>query len=336
MEEVLTYYRQHGYPHLSLTDSDIQQAFLALLRTSDTFDPGVLGQNMVGLTLANFYHPEMLGVRCRNFMTPLEVFNDDTLLREAILKRIRLGSHLKPWGIRKILASMRRTQRVSNFRPASAKFVYEFFKPKLTVDFSAGWGGRLLGALAAGVPYVGIDPSTVALANNQRMLDKLRELFPDRTFEAELVCECAEDVLGQGRWRPDLIFTSPPYFNVEKYSDEPTQSYLRYPTEAEWYAGFLGVTLAGCYRDMADGGYLVLNVNPDMAQETTRLALAAGFLPVAEWKLLLSQHQYNKSSQGTFRGEPVLLFGKGVERLPHREKPPVISSGLEELFGNFG
>ena len=37
----------------------------------------------------------------------------------------------------------------------------------------------------------------------------------------------------------DTIFTSPPYFNVEKYSDEDTQSYVRYKNIDSWNKNFL-------------------------------------------------------------------------------------------------
>ena len=37
----------------------------------------------------------------------------------------------------------------------------------------------------------------------------------------------------------DTIFTSPPYFNVEKYSDEDTQSYVRYKNIDSWNEDFL-------------------------------------------------------------------------------------------------
>ena len=44
----------------------------------------------------------------------------------------------------------------------------------------------------------------------------------------------------------DLCFTSPPYFDTEKYADEPTQSYIKYPSEKEWIDGFLTQTIQNC------------------------------------------------------------------------------------------
>lgn len=309
VEVVFRFYRRYGYPHIVLSDADIHKEFAKLERTGISLSEGDLRQNMVALTLANGFHPEMLGVRCRNFRTPLEVFSDDDLLREAIRKRIRYGSHLKRWGIRKAIHSMRRTQRVSNFRPATAKTIYQFFQPTLVVDFSAGWGGRMLGAMAAGVPYVGIDPHKEAMARNSEMRGRVQRVFSDKQFRVKLICACAEDLLGHHHWSPDLVFTSPPYFDVEKYSDDASQSYIRHPDLDLWYRDFLGACIEGAYRDMSARGHLVLNVNGDMADRTIALATNIGFHLSETWRLVLSQHQYNKSS-GTFRYEPVLVFEK--------------------------
>ena len=47
---------------------------------------------------------------------------------------------------------------INQFRPTEAKRVYYTLKPKLGIlDFSAGWGGRCLAAMAYGVPYIGVD-----------------------------------------------------------------------------------------------------------------------------------------------------------------------------------
>ena len=41
----------------------------------------------------------------------------------------------------------------------------------------------------------------------------------------------------------DTIFTSPPYFNTEKYSLHDTQSYLRYKKIDDWNTNFLHKTI---------------------------------------------------------------------------------------------
>ena len=47
----------------------------------------------------------------------------------------------------------------SNFPITVAFEVYKYFKPKNVLDFSSGWGDRLMAALAYGCSYTGTDPN---------------------------------------------------------------------------------------------------------------------------------------------------------------------------------
>lgn len=45
----------------------------------------------------------------------------------------------------------------------------------------------------------------------------------------------------------DFCFTSPPYFNLELYSEEITQSHIKYSNTREWVNGFLKKTFQNVY-----------------------------------------------------------------------------------------
>jgi DNA modification methylase len=101
----------------------------------------------------------------------------------------------------------------------------------------------------------------------------------------------------------DLCFTSPPYLDTERYSDEETQSYIKYPTERQWYDGFLLDTLRRCNNSLKPLGHLVLNVSDKMESETIAKAIESGFWLKDRWRLLLSGRK-------TPKYEPILVFGK--------------------------
>ena len=133
------------------------------------------------------------------------------------------------------------TQAVSNFRPTAAKCIYENYGGDgVTWDMSCGWGGRLLGALSSKriKKYIGTEPSTKTFNG----LEQIKKEFSYMNTEVEL------HKLGSEVFRPkekvDLCFTSPPYFDTEKYSDEDTQSYVKYPEEQKWIDGFLLLNIA--------------------------------------------------------------------------------------------
>lgn len=127
VERVFSHYRSVGFPYTELRE--LGGEFSKLRATATVLEGGTLTQSMLGLTIANSYHPEMMSVPCRNCRTPMDVFNDDALFRKALLHRIRYGSNLKPWGVRKSICSLSRTQTVSNFRPTVAQSVYRHFSP---------------------------------------------------------------------------------------------------------------------------------------------------------------------------------------------------------------
>jgi hypothetical protein len=51
-----------------------------------------------------------------------------------------------------------------------------------------------------------------------------------------------------------------PYFGWEKNSEEPTQSYVKFPTQKQWLHGFTGQTLRNCARGLKRNGILAINI----------------------------------------------------------------------------
>jgi hypothetical protein len=56
------------------------------------------------------------------------------------------------------------------------------------------------------------------------------------------------------------VFTSPPYFNVEKYSQSNTQSWVRYKGIDEWNKNFLHKTLGNIIPSVRVGGIMAINI----------------------------------------------------------------------------
>ena len=58
----------------------------------------------------------------------------------------------------------------------------------------------------------------------------------------------------------DAAFSSPPYFNLETYTDEPTQCMNRYTTLDKWFGGYVVPTLEMVHRALADDGIYAVNI----------------------------------------------------------------------------
>ncbi len=145
----------------------------------------------------------------------------------------------------------------------------------IVYDPSVGYGGTLLGALAAAcdrpIHFIGTEPnSTNWLRPDRSRYDVLGELFRasvGQTYHATIEVfpvgsEVVHDVPQFQRYRGkiDLVLTSPPYFCAERYCDESTQSAIKFPTYSQWRDGFLRPTLRTCATWLRPGGYLLWNI----------------------------------------------------------------------------
>jgi hypothetical protein len=110
---------------------------------------------------------------------------------------------------------------ISIFRPVMSMEIYCTFRPRIAVlDPTMGWGGRLVGACALGLPkYIGID-ANVHLDPLYR--DMCSFLLPRSKTKIELFFQDALTV-DYSQLVYDMVFTSPPYYNIDVYrkGDKP-------------------------------------------------------------------------------------------------------------------
>lgn len=316
----LAYWRQNGFPYPSLTEEELATEFrgLALLSPANLIRAGAVQPATVGLRLANYFQPGLWTVPAgRHAKAPIDHFLDDNTLRKLLGRAPRFWPDRRCWNAQCVRSAVRiyGGGRVSNFRPAAARaIISKFSKDGDTVlDFSAGFGGRLLGCLTLDRQYVGIEPATAQMKGLRQMERTLRNLS---TTSVKLVKGCAEEVMPNlTRRSVDLVFSSPPYFKMERYSPEPTQSCNRYPTYNNWKESFLRPVLHASHRALRNGGLLVVNV-----ADTCRHPIATDLIGMASplyrvrsvLKLLMHVRPEQRSiSCGTkFRWEPVFVFQK--------------------------
>jgi hypothetical protein len=251
----------------------------------------------------------------------MQAFNDDKIFKSVITKCWNWEQkHYKgedPNGernkfhenrLRQSLKLYSGVQAVSNFRPTAAKLIYEKYGGDGVVwDMSCGWGGRLLGFLAASNTkhYIGTEPST----RTYKGLLQMSKEFDYINKKVDIYKQGSEEYL-PNKSSLDLCFTSPPYFDTEKYSDESTQSYKKFPTEDEWVNGFLRKTIENCYYGLKEGGYMLYNIanTPKykfIEEQTVKISKELGFAQEDTLQLTLS------SVMGAgYKYEPIFVFKK--------------------------
>jgi len=147
---------------------------------------------------------------------------------------------------------------INIFRPIVSMEIYSRFKPTSILDFTCGWGGRLIGACALNVPrYIGIDMNT----NLEPCYQKMCEFLKDKaltTTEIEIYFLNALD-FDYSTIEYDMVLTSPPYYFLEKYSHNTC-----YESKAEMKTQFYEPLFKKTYQHLKIGGTYCLNVNPDI------------------------------------------------------------------------
>ena len=167
-------------------------------------------------------------------------------------------------------------------------------------DPCAGWGGRMLGAMAAGArKYIGCEPATRTHAGLCALARELAAVGgTSHGTSMAMVCELhrsgCEDVAVAAE-SVDVALTSPPYFNLELYDDEPSQSHVRYSTPRWWEEQWLRRLFARVFAALKPRGAFLINVagnrmlrdgGCDLEQAARRCAEAAGFEAEAPLRML--------------------------------------------------
>jgi 16S rRNA G966 N2-methylase RsmD len=161
---------------------------------------------------------------------------------------------------------------INSMRPAYAMNMYKAHGATRVLDITAGWGSRMVGAMAADIDYIGID-------SNKKLkpaYNKIKNAFKkESNSNVKLLFQKAETVDFSKLGYYDFVFTSPPYEylelyeGMEKYDGEVGQasSGNLLKGRPEFYEKFLIPTLKAAYKYLPKGKFLCLNMPDSMYDE---------------------------------------------------------------------
>lgn len=196
-------------------------------------------------------------------ISPMEFWKKN---HKQIMNKVSLaGQELTNYNLREMQYKMFANGRgeCTTFRPAILFAIIKMFGAKTVLDPSSGWADRLFACLAADVDlYIGVDP-------NKRLIKgytEIRSIFDPTETKSVMVCKGFEDFEMTDVPKNlridevDLVFTSPPYWDMEVYSHESTQSINKFNQEDSWVHGFLFVLFDKAIRYTKIGGHIILNI----------------------------------------------------------------------------
>ena len=324
IDAAFAYFRETGFPYRSLPVHVCMQEVNKLART----EPDKLLNTGQAYHVADTYHPHRFHAIAEGMKSPVGAFDDNGLLRRALRLQLEQNGMIPPAYFGK-LDIVSGTQACSNFRPGFACYLYrKYANPGDTVlDCSTGYGGRLVGFIASGIAgqYIGIDPNVPTHEGNVRMAQDLG--FSDKV---ELYNQPAEDVPHDKlAGRCDFAFTSPPYFAKEHYSDDDTQSWVRYQTGDDWRQGFLEPFMTLQFAALKPGKFAIVNIADvklrnkiyPLERWATETGQAVGFEHVTTDYYALTR-RFGAGQADEVAREPVIVFRK-----PATPQPPPTGDG---------
>jgi hypothetical protein len=244
-----------------------REQILDLKNKSTQVENGVIGVgNTSGQSFCRFWFQNMQDARVVDNanVSLYSRFHNDRKLRRAI----RLCYKYRNEGDKTVIPqNLRRALElvnggtIQNFKPMNARAVWEYICPNFfgrVLDFSSGYGGRMLGAMTSNMRYhyTGIDPNTETFNG----LEALGSLVNDVVGTDYTMYNTVSEEFDPEAGAYDAAFSSPPYFNLEIYTDEPTQCMNRYTNMDAWFECYVEPTLRMLHKGLAQDGIYAVNI----------------------------------------------------------------------------
>lgn len=198
------------------------------------------------------YFTEEQRIRCsvNSSISPYVLFQSKKFIRKILANQKVISSYI----IREQIWKM--SKECTLFKNTLVVDICKYYNAKSYLDISAGWGDRLIGALAAGVDrYVAYDPNIKLKHGHcqiQSMFDTRNvsriyyEPFQSATIPSESF---------------DLVLSSPPFFDFETYSSSASQSDQTFRSLDTWMNGFLLVSISKSWNALKPGGNMIIHID---------------------------------------------------------------------------
>ena len=120
-------------------------------------------------------------------------------------------------------AEAKEAESVSEFDPFLCELMYKWFSRPGDRVLDPFAGGCVRGTVAAvlGRHYFGIDLSGIQTEMNVSQFANVRIKYTDIQGNADWCCDDSEAELDRLVSTFDMVFTCPPYYNLEKYTNDP-------------------------------------------------------------------------------------------------------------------
>lgn len=277
--------------YTTYTEEEMLQDWVNLKKWTTT-ENYINSTSRIGMKLSEHYCPNFYDIENSNGVSYKSLWTAKNL--EKILRWNR-KSHQTPYmsEIKRGIYFCCGLTKNTMYRPQMMKMACDRYTVKRVLDPCAGWGGRMLGAVAAGAYYTAFEPNTATFANLNKIIN-----FLGIQNQVTLICDDARNMKSYNIEPVDMILTSPPYFDLEVYTHELTQSVHGTTTYRQWADGFLKDIIKLGLDHLVDDGVSCWNVGKvgknDMNQDVFDFHHEFGYQKVDVLEVRSSKRQANQ------------------------------------------
>jgi 16S rRNA G966 N2-methylase RsmD len=258
-KDTFTYKEKNAISHIlkNITDSQALNDFLELKSMSCNAISKLPVRSSVGSDFINYHiYSELLNTRSSKnisfyeFLTNIDYFLKKEYiynLYEQEKKNIENGKH--PYLVYKSIFNLH-FGSINIFKPWVAVDLYCKFKPSTILDFTSGWGSRMIAAACLNINYIGIDLNKKMSGKYNKMINMIK---PYTDSNIQMINADAVSI-DYSKLNYDFVFTSPPYYNTEIYTGTKRMS------KHEWEQNFYIPVFTETYKYLKKGGYWCINV----------------------------------------------------------------------------
>jgi len=197
---------------------------------------------------------EKCNIRCkfRNYKTLYEIGYDKNLILEGLNYLYNKNSDMTKDNLTSYLYN---NTRICSYFPVNIAYgFYKYFNATSILDISAGWGDRLIAACISDIIYYSCDPNKC----NKPYYDQIIDILGNKNKQ-KVITSGFENLIIDNYF--DLIFTSPPFYDLEQYSNDEDQSINKYLSPESWIHNFLYVVIEKAWKYLNINGNMCLYMN---------------------------------------------------------------------------
>ncbi len=236
-----------------ITDADIKGEFVKLRQLKcDTNTRSFCGNKII----YHFMLEHMLKTRRdkKGYKLLSEIFDDEEAKKKLIDRTIKMNrrkklDYIEPVDIYECFRFCKGS--VNTFKAGTTRYLVKRFKATTMLDFTAGWGGRMLGAISRDVNYIGIETNTNLRAGYKAMGKIIWDIHAD----CQMIWHNCLDV-DFSTLDYDFVLTSPPYINLEMYEEMPL-----FKDKEAYYTEFLIPMINKCLNHIKNNGAVCINIS---------------------------------------------------------------------------